>query len=202
MAQYQEVVRPVTGLKTDIGLVRLPDPSSFRRHLDANHIAKCERFATQETREILGWCWRCRTRDLCDTSSSGFRHVGFQIRYCPYPAYRSRVRGVAVATAKQLTLHVEFDGETKSPQWTDFKLNPARFSMQMDLTSDSIFPPLLGGPKGKTTIRCIYELKGDKLKICMGTEGRPRSFTSTRDGSDTVLIYKRIRRLRSLIARS
>jgi uncharacterized protein (TIGR03067 family) len=78
--------------------------------------------------------------------------------------------------------YVGFNGKTDSPKG-DFRLDPTKHPKQMDLIDDDVFPPLAGGPKGKTTVPCIYELEGDKLKVCMGSNGRPKAFAS-RDNGD------------------
>lgn len=90
--------------------------------------------------------------------------------------------------------YVEFNGTTNSPRG-GFKLDPAKTPKHMDLTNDPPLPPLQGERTGKITIPCIYELNGDTLKVCMGSEERPRSFKSSRERPDMVLVYKRSRRL-------
>jgi uncharacterized protein (TIGR03067 family) len=92
--------------------------------------------------------------------------------------------------------YVEFNGKADSPT-NDFKLYPTKQPKEMDLITDDIPPPLIGGPKVKTTIPCIYEIHGDKLKVCMGVTARPKAFDSRRVADDeapeTLLIYKRVK---------
>ena len=92
--------------------------------------------------------------------------------------------------------YVEFNGKTDSPRGI-FRLDPTKTPKQMDLINDDVLPPLTGGPKGKTTVPCIYELDGDKLKVRMGGEARPKAFASRRvgeyDAPDTLLVYRRVK---------
>lgn len=38
---------------------------------------------------------------------------------------------------------------------------------------------------------CLYELKGDTLRLCQGLEGRPKEFKASKDA--TVVTYKRVK---------
>jgi uncharacterized protein (TIGR03067 family) len=80
----------------------------------------------------------------------------------------SEVRGGKVAVRGTFTLD-----PSKSPKWLD-----ATF--------------LEGGPKGET-VRGIYELNGDTLRVCVGTPetDRPTVFESKPDSGLRLIVYKR-----------
>src|SRR5947209_2512868 len=50
------------------------------------------------------------------------------------------------------------------------------------------------GPNKGNTMRCIYSLKGDILKVCIDPEGneRPTEFKTTADSGLALAVYKRI----------
>jgi uncharacterized protein (TIGR03067 family) len=51
------------------------------------------------------------------------------------------------------------------------------------------------GPKEGTTLKGIYQLKGDELKMCFQPEGkdRPKDFTTEKGSGNVLLILKRVK---------
>jgi uncharacterized protein (TIGR03067 family) len=52
-----------------------------------------------------------------------------------------------------------------------------------------------GDLKGET-VRAIYELKGDSLKVCfaVGDDERPKTFAGAKDGKACLMVYKRVKK--------
>lgn len=74
----------------------------------------------------------------------------------------------------------------QQPDEGELKLDPARSPRTMDITGKK-------GPNQGKTFLCIYELKGDTLRICydLGGQARPTEF-KTRPGTQLFLAeYKR-----------
>jgi hypothetical protein len=67
-------------------------------------------------------------------------------------------------------------------QESAYKLNPSTWPKSIDLTEDG------------HTIRGIYDLQGDTLRICSSetTDIRPTAFDSQPDSNDLVITMKRI----------
>jgi uncharacterized protein (TIGR03067 family) len=79
-----------------------------------------------------------------------------------------------------------------------YSLNPAKTPKTVDITYVS--SGFLGG-HGVATMRCIYRVKGDRLKICCrlhsaGEKDRPKDFTTDDHDSDRLVIFKRVREQR------
>ena len=69
------------------------------------------------------------------------------------------------------------------------KLDATKMPREMDITTS------VGENKGKP-IPCIYEIKGNELKVCYGLNGtaRPADFKAGEDGNGVVMLitYKRV----------
>jgi uncharacterized protein (TIGR03067 family) len=69
------------------------------------------------------------------------------------------------------------------------KLDATKTPREMDIT------PSVGENKGKI-LPCIYELKGNELKVCYGLDGtgRPANFDAGKDGDGVIMLitYKRV----------
>jgi|SRR4051794_31095212 len=69
------------------------------------------------------------------------------------------------------------------------ELNPARRPKELDAVRNK-------GPDAGKTIKGIYELKGDTLRVCLGAPGksRPTGFDTGRGGGEMLYVHKRAKR--------
>jgi uncharacterized protein (TIGR03067 family) len=105
----------------------------------------------------------------------------------------SRVEIHGKVQPKSFTIRVEFDDNrllakvgTRPPELKGtFKLDPGRTPKAYDLTTVE-----------GTTVRGIYELDGDTLKVCLSAPGdeRPTAMETGPDDDRTFIVYKREKR--------
>jgi uncharacterized protein (TIGR03067 family) len=99
--------------------------------------------------------------------------------------------GHVITIEKQFNLWYDADGKLATKD--SLKLDPSKSPKEMDETV--VFNHLFPIAKG-TTMRCIYQLEGDELKIARPSElfyGRPKEFTTKKGSHFLVATYKRVK---------
>jgi uncharacterized protein (TIGR03067 family) len=99
------------------------------------------------------------------------------------------LKGEMVVKGNTVTQWAEEEGKKEIVSKSKFKLNPKAKPKAVDVTYTA------GALKGKT-VRAIYELKGDTLKVCfaIGSKRRPKKFAGEEDGRTLFLTYKRVKK--------
>jgi uncharacterized protein (TIGR03067 family) len=102
--------------------------------------------------------------------------------------------GHVITFEKEFELWHDADGELALKH--SLKLDPSKSPKEMDVTT--VFNRLY--PNDRNTIRCIYQVEGDELKIAMPLDvflqlfsGRPKEFTTKKGSLFIVATYKRVK---------